>query len=204
MTKHLPEDVRKTQILDAARRCFIEKGYFATRMEDIAREAGLSKGGIYFHFDGKRALFNALVKEEFEKGTSAIERVASEVSSYEEAFRHLAEHFLRFFTEQPDYARFLVVIAEMAGRDSRTRKMLLEMLDVYISALEGLLERGIAAGQIRRVDTRSVAIILKGVMDAIEAYVALGVELDTASVAAAAIDMLSHGIMADAGRKETT
>lgn len=55
-----PEE-RIPQILDAALVAFSRQGYAATRMDDIAREAGLSKGGLYAHFDSKDAIFKALL-----------------------------------------------------------------------------------------------------------------------------------------------
>ena len=66
MTKHLSETERKSQILRAARGVFIEKGYLAARVEDVAARAGLSKGAVYFYFTSKRDLFMALVQEEHE------------------------------------------------------------------------------------------------------------------------------------------
>ena len=57
----LPPAVRSAQILDAALALFSEHGYAATRMDDIARRCGLSKGGLYAHFVGKEEIFEALV-----------------------------------------------------------------------------------------------------------------------------------------------
>jgi AcrR family transcriptional regulator len=57
----LPPQVRANQILDAARDEFSERGFAATRMEDIARRCGLSKGGLYAHFYSKEGVFEALL-----------------------------------------------------------------------------------------------------------------------------------------------
>jgi len=69
MTRHLPEHERRAQILRAARHVFLAKGYNATRIEDIAARARLSKGAVYFYFDSKRAIFDALVDEDAASGT---------------------------------------------------------------------------------------------------------------------------------------
>jgi AcrR family transcriptional regulator len=59
------QDSRKRrQILDGARRIFLSEGFDATSMNDIAVEAGVSKGTLYVYFDSKEALFRALVAEE--------------------------------------------------------------------------------------------------------------------------------------------
>jgi AcrR family transcriptional regulator len=59
--QRLPADARVGQILDAAQREFADKGYTATRMDDIAQHSGLSKGGLYAHFKSKDAVFEALM-----------------------------------------------------------------------------------------------------------------------------------------------
>ena len=54
-------DNSKEQILEAAMKVFVKKGYSQTRMEDIAELSGLSKGAIYHHYDSKKSLFLALI-----------------------------------------------------------------------------------------------------------------------------------------------
>ena len=57
------KDARPQEILEAALALFAEKGFAATRMDDIAERARVSKGTIYLYFDGKEAVFRALVRE---------------------------------------------------------------------------------------------------------------------------------------------
>ena len=52
------------QILDGARRVFLADGFDGASMNDIAREAGVSKGTLYVYFDSKEALFVALIRED--------------------------------------------------------------------------------------------------------------------------------------------
>ncbi len=56
-------DARPSEILAAALELFAEKGFSATRMEDVASRAGLSKAAIYLYFKDKMALLQALVNE---------------------------------------------------------------------------------------------------------------------------------------------
>ncbi len=51
----------KNQILDAALEIFVKKGYAETRMDDIVKSSGLSKGAIYHHYDSKKELFLELI-----------------------------------------------------------------------------------------------------------------------------------------------
>ena len=54
----------KKAILEAASRCFAEKGYAACSMDNIAQAAGLSKGGLYAHFKSKEELFTLVIIQE--------------------------------------------------------------------------------------------------------------------------------------------
>ena len=58
----VPQAERAQEILSAALRVFIEKGFAAARIEDVAREAGLAKGTLYLYFDSKVALFKGLIQ----------------------------------------------------------------------------------------------------------------------------------------------
>jgi len=55
---------RRTDILSAAKQVFAERGYHATTIADIARQAGLSYGSIYWYYESKEALFHELVSAE--------------------------------------------------------------------------------------------------------------------------------------------
>ena len=55
-------EARPDEVLDAALALFVEKGFAATRVEDIASRAGLSKGAVYLYFPSKEAILEGLVK----------------------------------------------------------------------------------------------------------------------------------------------
>ena len=56
MSENLPKEERKSQIMDAAMKVITRKGFSNTRMDDIVNEAGLSKGAIYHHYEGKKEI----------------------------------------------------------------------------------------------------------------------------------------------------
>lgn len=53
---------RPAEILEAALEEFVRKGYIATRLEDVAKAVGVTKGTIYFYFETKEALFSAVIR----------------------------------------------------------------------------------------------------------------------------------------------
>ena len=86
------EDERETRILDAAEELILHYGYDKTTVSDIAREAGVSKGAIYLHYDSKDELFDALIwrslVEYMERWMDRMEQAESWTFSsiYREAF----------------------------------------------------------------------------------------------------------------------
>ena len=56
-------EIHPERVTAAALALFLERGFARTRMEDVARRAGVSKGAIYLHFDNKEDLFRAVVRE---------------------------------------------------------------------------------------------------------------------------------------------
>jgi AcrR family transcriptional regulator len=57
------KDARPGELASAALDLFIEKGFSATRLDDVAKRAGVSKGTLYLYFDSKEDLFKAVVRE---------------------------------------------------------------------------------------------------------------------------------------------
>lgn len=57
------KEARPSELTAAALGLFVEKGFAATRLEDIARQSGVSKGTLYLYFDSKEALFKAVIQE---------------------------------------------------------------------------------------------------------------------------------------------
>jgi AcrR family transcriptional regulator len=195
MTKHLPEEVRRVQILDAARKCFIEKGYFPTRMDDVARTAGLSKGGIYFHFESKRQIFEALVRQEYVESAKFLREMSVEPQSYREMFANLARHYLEFFSIRPDYPRFFMVMGEMAGRDESVREMLALLQKEYTDVIARIIQQGIDAGALKPVDPEVTATLLKGIIDAIEGYFAIGVDINVERIMSTGMEIIMSGLL---------
>ncbi|MGM0555460.1 MAG: TetR/AcrR family transcriptional regulator [Myxococcota bacterium] len=173
MTKHRSPDERATQILEAARRCFMRKGYFATKMDEIAKESGLSKGGIYFHFDSKRDIFRSLVELEYERDMEFIDGVINADRDITSMLVELGEHFMRQFTET-EKPRFTAIIAEMGLRDEDIRDMLYDLQKSYIDRLAEVLQRSMDEGQLRQVDAHVTAYLLKSIVDGIQAGMAIG------------------------------
>jgi AcrR family transcriptional regulator len=194
MTRHLPEQTRREQILSAARKCFIERGYHPTRMEDIASTAGLSKGGVYFHFDSKREVFDALVEEEFSRSVELLRKVSGSDTTIVEKMSVIASYYLEYFNTAPDAPRFFIVMGEMGLRDEALAKKLLEMQTVFIEEASKLVDQGVREGILREVDSKAVGALLKAIIDGIEGLTALQYTVEAQQLLATGLDLVLNGL----------
>jgi AcrR family transcriptional regulator len=196
MTKHRSPDERASQILDAARECFLQKGYFATRMDEIAEASGLSKGGIYFHFDSKKDIFRTLVEQEYEQAMEFIDGVIDSQEGMAMTIANLGKHFTERFATT-DAPKFMAIIVEMGIRDDDIRSMLLSLQESYIERLSEMIEEGIENGQLRPVDPDSAALLLKAIIDGIQAGYGIGYDPDNDRLLQTTMQILGKGLMAE-------
>src|SRR3954468_17517970 len=110
---------RRQRVLDAALEIFTEHGYGDTAIDEIARASDTSKGGLYFHFPSKQALFLALLDEASEvllqNVEQAIEAEGDPIARGEAALREV----LRQFGDHRLLARLLLIEAVGAGPEFR-------------------------------------------------------------------------------------
>jgi AcrR family transcriptional regulator len=149
---------RQKQILEAAIREFARHGFHATRMEDIARESGLSKGAVYLYYQSKDAIIAALLRTLFAwelRGARAI--VSGEGTATERllAITHMfADELDRMVAAMPILLEFYAV----AFRQASVREHLGQMYEQFRVPLATLIQQGIAGGEFRAVEADDVAL----------------------------------------------
>ena len=155
------EDKRR-QLLDAAVRVFARKGFHATRVGDIAAEAGVAHGLLYHYFESKDAVLQAVFQENW---NVLLERIASVEETDEPAadqLRHVATIILRTWLHLPDVVR---VVVQEFGRSPELAERIGDLAQP-IELFQRLIERGIARGEFRAdVDARVAATIVYGGID---------------------------------------
>lgn len=194
MTKHRPHDERRQQILEAAMECFIRNGYAHTRVDDIAREAGLSKGGIYFHFPSKRDIFDALQEIEIERTMEAVLEAQSADAPAVMKLQQLAYKLIVEFGSNEEHRKFLIVLGEMGIRNPDVRERVVQTHEAYLQMITRQIEVGIAAGEIRDINPEMAALVLKLLMDGIEQAFALGYNVDPERLLFEGLDVIVNGL----------
>jgi len=150
--RRAPAD-RPKEILEAALAEFVEKGFAAARLDDVAARAGLSKAAIYLYFEDKMALFQGVVRQAIVTNIGAVETLAT---AHRGPVASLIPPILDFMAsrveETPMASIAKVVISESRAFPEIGRFYLKEVIGRGIPMFEGLIARGVASGEFRKVD----------------------------------------------------
>lgn len=174
---------RHRQILDAAVKAFAEKGFYKTRVSEIARHAGVADGTIYLYFKSKDDILISLFEERMEENlrdlAQALEPYETPVAKLEAFFRL----YLSIVERDPLLAEVLTVELRQSGKFMRDyenpafRKLLRFMAEI--------VEQGQRTGDFRaEIDAKITARAIFGALDEITLWVVLSqrkISLDQAA-----------------------
>ena len=147
---------RPQELLDAALQVFVERGFAAARMEQVAALAGVSKGTLYLYYASKEDLLKAVIRErlsnEIEAGAAFVARHAG---SNADLLRAIFEHWWLRVYDSPAAGVFKLIVTEVRSFPEIAEYYHREIVAPGEQLIGGVLERGIAAGEFRAVDVPS-------------------------------------------------
>jgi AcrR family transcriptional regulator len=159
---HRRKEQRPGEILAAALEQFVERGYAATRLEDVARRAGVTKGTMYRYFAGKTELFRAVVRGSVVPQIEAFERtIAESRGDSRELLVCFANGWMECIYRTPVAGLAKLVTAEAANFPELARLYQDEVIERAVRAVKRLLERGIERGEFRPIDVDAAAFVLR-------------------------------------------
>jgi AcrR family transcriptional regulator len=167
---------RKQQIFEAAITCFGRQGYHLTKMDDIAAEAGLSKGSLYWYFDSKKALFIALFREimvQFEAGWETV--IADKNSSATEKVLTMLSLMRGEFKE---FASFFGVMMEAWAQtlhDEDVVELLDQFYQPYVQMMTQIIEQGIANHEFQVTNPEATTLVLLSMFDGVTLALGMGI-----------------------------
>jgi AcrR family transcriptional regulator len=140
----LTRDERKLQtradLLRTARRLFEERGFHGASLEDIADEAGYTKGAVYSNFASKDELFLAVLGEHIERRVRASVEVALEAADFASGTRAVARSAVAESEREPAWAPLVVEFWAHASRREELRRAVLALHERQLDAFTGLIE----------------------------------------------------------------
>jgi AcrR family transcriptional regulator len=147
------KDARPEEIISAALEVFADRGFAATTLEDIARKAGVTKGTIYLYFENKEALFKALIRGTIVPVIAKGEAIAQAFTgSARDLFEKLVREYWRLVGETSLSSIPRLMIAEAGNFPQLARFYYQEVITRGHRLMAGVLERGIKAGEFKKVD----------------------------------------------------
>lgn len=183
----------RAALVDTARRLFTEKGYFATKTEEIVAEAGVgTRGALYHHFEDKRALFLAVfeqVEDDLLAGSAGLEIAGSAVDLLRAASRQFIESSMAAHVQ-----RILLIEGPAVLGWEQWRKL----EESYgLGALRGLLEAIAAEGHLRADLVDVLAHMFLASLDEAALFIAHSDDQEAArDQAIAGIEQLINGLTA--------
>jgi AcrR family transcriptional regulator len=166
-------DERRPQIVDAAIRVFIRKGYRKATMPEIAAEAGLSVGGVYWYFKGKDEIVAAILDRTFDEDLGALTVLLAASAPTAERLRAFVDFYAGSFE---DWQWMNTIGAEFYGEavhDAKVQEVIVRYLGRYRHALAALIAQGIRAGEFRPVDPMDTANVFLGIEEGLSMLLAV-------------------------------
>lgn len=142
-------------MLDAALTIFTEHGYSDTAVDQVAKASQTSKGGLYFHFPSKQALFLALLDETSNALLLRVEEAMAGIPDPLQRGEAALREALSAFGEHRLLARLLLIEAVGAGKEFNAR--LNELHEAFSDLVAACLEEAVAEGKIPPLDTQMAA-----------------------------------------------
>jgi len=157
------KQARPQELMSAALDLFVERGFAATRLEDVARRAGVSKGTVYLYFPSKEDLFKAVVREGM---VPVLERGEQMARTHAGADSDLLRQLVRGWWELIGSTRFggipKLMFAECRNFPDIGRFYYSEVIRRGHSLVEGVIRRGIRQGEFRSLEPELVTRLLIG------------------------------------------
>lgn len=147
------KDARPGELVSAAMDLFVERGFAATRLDDVAKRAGVSKGTLYLYFDSKEDLFKAAVRESY---SSALVHGEEILETFNGTSEELLREIFRLWWEEVGSTMQAgltkLVIGESGNFPELARFYHDEVIQRAHALLSHAIDRGIRSGEFRDVN----------------------------------------------------
>ena len=198
------QEEKRRLLLDAAVRVFARKGYHASRVGDIAEEAGVAYGLLYHYFESKEDVLLTVFRETWRALIETIRSVEQAGDAPREQLRKVAEILLRSWRRDPDLVR--VLVREVARSPHLGERV--DAIREVFAAIERIVARGQASGDFRpELDPRLASWIVYGAVEELLTGWVLGrlpdSEEDVARAEHTLVEIVTGGLapeLATAGR----
>jgi AcrR family transcriptional regulator len=147
------KEARPGELLDAALELFVEKGYAATRSEEVAARAGVSKGTLFLYFPSKEELFKAVVRENL---SGRFKEWEDEFETFEGSTAEMVRYCMHIWWERigatPASGITKLIISEARNFPDLAAFYQQEVVRPGTTLIRRILQRGVDRGEFRAID----------------------------------------------------
>jgi len=143
---------RRQAIVEAALEEFVARGFTATRLDDIAKRAGVAKGTIYLHFKDKESMFEELIRTAIVPLVGRLTGPPPMGASIRETIERTALTFIQEIVSTPRADIVRLIIAEGARFPAIADFYYREVISRGLAGMRALIELAIARGEIRQAE----------------------------------------------------
>jgi AcrR family transcriptional regulator len=179
---------RAERIVEAMRASVATRGFSASTFDQVARDAGVSRGLLHYHFGSKERLLVEAVRRECEMRHEQIDRAMAGAGSVDQVMAALVHAFEEYLGEGPSPAVMMFEMITLAQRNSEIAAQLEELgRGIRTHIAEALREKADAGVLVLRADAETAASILLALADGITIRLMTEPELDIAPLMAQSI-----------------
>ena len=171
MTRPDVSDERRPQIIEAAIQVFLRKGYRKASMPEIARQAGLSIGGVYWYFKSKDEIVQAIMRQLFQGDLASLDILLDAAAPARARVEQFAACYAEIYREYAWLDAAGIQFYAEAAHDLQVRGFIQEYLAHYRQALVKLIEQGVRRGEFRAVNPADVANVILGLEEGLSLLV---------------------------------
>ena len=154
-------EIPRQHLLKKALAVFSKKGYTATTLEDIASEADVTRGAIYWHFGSKAELYNTLIREFSDRGNAIVQQAASEGGTLLEILRRVFIRQLEAIEDDRDLRALMELYLFKTGLVPELEEGRQQQIESGVGLIEmiaGIMRQGVQSGLLRSdVDPKEIA-----------------------------------------------
>jgi AcrR family transcriptional regulator len=194
-------EFRKDQILQAATVVFARLGFHKARMDDIVKEAGLSKGAVYWYFKSKDEIITTILNRFMDRELENFQQISRGEGPIPIRLMMMVKSLAKEIEEISDLMPIIYEFYAVAAREEAIRKTIHNYFRSFSTLLEEVIEVGIERGELRNVPPQDAAHTLVSMVEGCMLIWILGAfnheEPDLEKMVESSLEFMLEGLVAE-------
>jgi AcrR family transcriptional regulator len=188
---------RRRQILDAALAVFSQKGFNAANVSDVAAQAGVSQGTIYWYFESKEELLTQALLSFFDDFGQGITQALDQCPTASARLRALGRAMVDFAASAEGLFTLFLEFWASSPRRQEVGQMWTGLLVEYKDLVAGIIREGVRSGEFKPVDAEQLVWAMMAAYDGLAAYDMFLPDLDLARTSHTFVETLLKGLQVE-------